>query len=190
MRDTNTAKTAIRVLVLASLAAIFAGPWYTEPGYDWIAHSVSELAGQHTKNAWIMRGGLLALGAASIAGFLAFRPGFNVLFAGFGLFIALSALFPHKPFVTDRPYSELLDQVHSICASVAGLCAVLGFVFKARVAEARAAMLSYALIAAAYTLVPMLMFSLPAWQGLFQRALFLSFSIWVLADGLPRRRDA
>lgn len=182
------AALSIRVLIFGCLAAIFAGPWYTEPGYDWTLHSVSELAGQDTRNAWIMRGGLFALGLASIVGYAAYRPRFNLLFAAFGLFIAMSALFPHKPFVAGRPFSEALDQVHSVFASLGGLCAVLGFVLKARVAGTRPCALAYAVIAIAYTLLPLLMFSVPSLQGLFQRLLFVSYAAWVLVDGLPRRR--
>lgn len=185
MPRSDIAAWLVRLLVLGCLATIFAGPWYTEPGYDWLSHSVSELAGQRTHNAWVMRLGLIALGLASILGYLAFRPGFNLLFAAFGLLIGMSAFFPHKPFVADRPYSELLDQLHSAFASLGGLCAVLGFALKARDAGTTATRYSYALTAAAYTLLPLLMFSIPAWQGLFQRALFVSYGAWACFDGVP-----
>jgi len=187
MARNDIAAWLVRLLVLCCLAAIFAGPWYTEPGYDWLSHSVSELAGQQTHNAWVMRLGLISLGLASVVGYRAFRPRFNVLFAAFGLLIGLSALLPHKPFVADRPYSDLLDQLHSACASLGGLCAVLGFALKARDAATTAARYGYALTAATYTLLPVLMFSLPAWQGLFQRALFVSYGAWACLDGVPGR---
>lgn len=187
MPRNDIAAWLVRLLVLGCLATIIAGPWYTEPGYDWLSHSVSELAGQQTRNAWVMRLGLIALGLASVVGYLAFRPGFNIPFAAFGLLIGLSAIFPHKPFVADRPYSELMDQLHSAFASIGGLCAVLGFALKARNAGTAAARYGYALIAAAYTLLPVLMFSIPAWQGLFQRALFVSYGAWAWLDGVPSR---
>lgn len=59
-------RLAIRAGAVICLVAFLAGPLYTEPGYDWVRHSISELAAQNTANAWIMRLGLFCLGAAAV----------------------------------------------------------------------------------------------------------------------------
>ena len=48
------APIAIRGATAYCALAILAGPLYTDPGYEWIRHSVSELAGQATSIAWVL----------------------------------------------------------------------------------------------------------------------------------------
>jgi hypothetical protein len=100
----------------------------------------------------------------------------------FGLSIALAGLIPHKPFIEDRPYSELLDQLHSACASLGGFSAVAEFALQAVQSVPVSRKLIYAAIAVAYTLLPVAMFLYPAYQGVLQRAIFGSFILWVLID--------
>lgn len=168
------------------LISIIFGPWYSEPGYDWLRHSISELAAQHTDNAWVMRLGLFSLGSGVILGFRSDRAKYNVLFLCFGVFIALSALFPHKPFIPGRPYSQTLDFAHSLCASIGGFSAVLGFVVLALRAETGARRAIYVTFATAYTVLPMAMLAFADLQGLFQRTIFISFIAWVMIDPGPR----
>jgi putative copper export protein len=179
----------IRAGVIVCLFAIALGPLYTEAGYDWTRHSVSELAAQNTGNAWIMRLGLFSLGSATVFGYFRERGKFNIFFLSFGFFIALSALLSHKPIIEGRPYSELLDQLHSACASLAGFSAVAGFVLKAVQTKAWRRKLTYASIATAYTILPLGMFELPEYQGVFQRIIFGSFILWVLIDNPSRDQN-
>lgn len=172
----------IYIAVIFTLITIFAGPWYTEAGYSWIQHSVSELAGQHTHNAWIMRLGLFSLGSASMWGYWSQRHKFNIFFCLFGFFIALSALFPHKPFIPEKPSSQLLDDIHSWCASLGGLSAVLGFVMLSMTNKNPWRKLLYGAIAALYTALPAAMFFVPTVQGALQRVLFVTYIGWVLFD--------
>ncbi|MFQ6006805.1 MAG: DUF998 domain-containing protein [Woeseia sp.] len=110
----------IRAGALVFLIAVLAGPLYTEPGYDWVRHSIGELAAQNTRNAWIMRFGLFCLGAATVLGYFRERSRFNVFFLFFGLTVGLSAFLPHKPFTVGRPFPDLLDQWHSAFATLGG----------------------------------------------------------------------
>ena len=152
-------------------------------------HTVSELAAQNTDNAWIMRFGLFSLGAATVLGYYRGRRKYNVFFLSFGIFIALSGFLPHKPIIQDRMYSELLDQLHSVCASVGGFSAVAGFAMKAIQSKSGARKLVYASIAGLYTVLPIAMFAIPEFQGLFQRIILGSFILWVLIDN-PAHGDA
>lgn len=175
--------------VIVCLLAILFGPIYTEAGYDWVRHSVSELAAQNTDNAWVMRLGLASLGSAAILGYFQERARFNIFFLVFGLLIALSALLPHKPFIEDRPYSELLDWLHSACASLGGFSAVAGFVLETFRSKPFHRKLIYGTIALSYTVLPLAMFAVPDYQGVFQRIIFVSFIFWVLIDR-PGEADA
>ena len=177
----------IRVLVVFCAVTIVAGPWYTDPGYDWLRHSVSELAGQSTTNAWIMRAGLAALGASAMIAFATLRERFNAFFLVFGLCITLSAVFPHRPFVPGIAYSETLDDLHSLFASLGGFAAVLAFAFSAGRPGPLGPRLSAGILALFYTVLPAAMFAFPEFQGLFQRIIFASFIAWMLVFGGGQR---
>ena len=177
----------IRLLVIGCAIAIVCGPWYTDPGYDWLRHSVSELAGQATANAWIMRAGLGALGASAVIAFATLRERFNAFFLVFGLCIALSAVFPHRPFTPGVAYSQTLDGLHSLFASLGGFAAVLAFAFTAGRPGPRRARLAAAILALLYTALPAAMFAWPAFQGIFQRIIFATFIVWMLVFGGAQR---
>ncbi|MFQ5547658.1 MAG: hypothetical protein ACE5FV_05165, partial [Woeseia sp.] len=118
-------------------------------------------------------------------GYFRERSRFNIFFLFFGLSVGLSAFLPHKPFIDGRPFSELLDQWHSALATLAGFSAVAAFVLKAIRGSTTGHRIIYGSIAAAYTILPIGMFALPQYLGLFQRIIFGSFILWVLID----RRD-
>jgi len=181
----------IRVGVVICALAIVCGPWYTEPGYDWVRHSISELAGQDTANAWVMRIGLAALGLAAATAFVVHRSRFNIFFFLFGISILLTAVFPHRPFVLDRAYSETLDRLHSLFATLGGFAAVLAFAFEAGRPGPVVKRLVAGLLAALYTGLSAAMFQWPDFQGALQRVIFGTFIIWMLYFGGSRQeRDA
>lgn len=173
----------IRSAVIYCGLAILLGPLYTDAGYDWTRHSVSELAGQGTGNAWIMRAGLLSMGLAAVLGYCRLRSRYNAFLLVFGLAIAMTGVFPHRPFDTQEDYSELLDQLHSTFASLGGFCAVLGFVFRALQAPTATEKGASATLAVLYTLLSAAMFYWPAFQGVFQRVIFGTFIAWVFIYG-------
>lgn len=173
----------VRGAVITCGLAVLFGPLYTDAGYDWIRHSVSELAGQRTANAWIMRGGLLALGLASIVGYFRFRSRYNAFLLVFGISIAMTGLFPHRPFDTQLEYSELLDRIHSAFASLGGFFAVLGFIFRATQATSATEKIASVMLATLYTLLSAAMFYWPVYQGAFQRVIFGTFIAWVIVYG-------
>lgn len=175
-----SASLPIRGAVIFCALAIMFGRLYTDSGYDWIRHSISELAGQSTTNAWIMRTGLPALGSATVFGFFRLRSRYNVFLLVFDASIALTGVFPHRPFDLDKEFSEPLDQLHSLFASLGGFFAVLGFVYKAIETTSVPQKAISALLAALYTLLSAAMFYWPEYQGLFQRVIFGTFIIWVI----------
>jgi hypothetical protein len=168
-------------ILLASLA-ILLGPFYSEPDYAWFSHTVSELAAQNTRNAWVMQAGLFVLGAGILVDYLRSRQPRDIPFAIFGLFIALSAIFPHKPFIDGRSFSGDIDFVHSIFASFAGVAAVVGFILRFVNEERRGVKVIYLTLSVAYTILPGMMVVYPSLAGAFQRMIFFSFFIWAWFD--------
>ncbi len=175
-------KIMTRIGVLAALIAIVFGPLYTDPQYNWLHHTVSELAAQNTRNAWVMQIGLSALGIGIAVDFLRHRHPADIPFVAFGLFVTLSALFPHRPFVEGRAFSEALDLIHSVCASLTGLSAVLGFVVRCIVEKQLQKKWVYASLAVMYTVLPLMMTIYPSLAGVFQRVIFGSFFVWAVMD--------
>lgn len=171
-----------RIGVLFILFTILLGPLYTEVEYEWFKNSISELAAQNTKNAWIMRTGLIALGAVLIIDYFRNKHLTDLPFAAFGLFIALSAVFPHRPYVPGREFNETVDSIHSILANLTGFSAVLGFILKwigDTVIKRKILYLSLAII---YTVLPLMMIVFPEAHGFFQRIIFFSFFVWAWCD--------
>jgi hypothetical protein len=175
-----------RAGVVVAFVTILAGPLYSEPEYDWLRHSVSELAAQNTRNAWIMKVGLFAFGAGVFIDYLRNRRLQDIPFAAFGVFIAVSAFFSHKPFVEGRAVSQSLDTAHSILATLAGFSAVLGFVVRFLSERQLGRRFVYVGLSVAYTLLPLLMVAYPQAAGAFQRVIFGSFFIWAWVDS-PQR---
>ena len=115
-----------------------------------------------------------------------FRSRYNAFLLLFGVSITLTGVFPHRPFDTDKEYSELLDGLHSWFASLGGFFAVLGFVFRAVQSVTLCERIVSVGLTALYTLLSAAMFYWPDWQGLFRRVIFGTFIAWVFAYGSAR----
>lgn len=163
------------ITALICLTAIVFGPFYTEGGYSWVQHSVSQLAAQNTANAGVLRSGLVSLGAGTIWGHYANRAKYSVFFLIFDICIIFSAFFSHRPFIAGRAFSEVVDSAHRKFSTLAGLSAVAGSFLLAVNAKATARKLVYGSFAGAYTLLPMGMFFFPGSQGVLQRLIFGEF---------------
>ena len=176
----------IQAMVLACGVAIILGPYYTEPNYNWVANSISELAGQHTHNAWIMRLGLLGLGLSAVAGYRWNLSGYNIVHVVFGLCIGATALFPHKPFFATADFSPRLDLWHSIFASAGGFCAVLAFVWNLIRSNSRNSKITALVLIIVFTAMSAAMGLWPSLEGLFQRIIFACYIMWAIAPACKR----
>ena len=176
-----------RIVVLIALVGIVLGPWYTEAEYNWVKHTISELAAQNTRNAWVMQIGLVALGVGILIDFFRKRNPVDIPFAAFGVFIALTGFLPHRPIVEDRPYNTMLDFLHSVFAFLTGLSAILGFVVRWIDEVNIPNKVIYFSLAILYTVLSFLMTIFPECTGVFQRIIFGTFLIWAFFD-FPRKK--
>jgi hypothetical protein len=175
------AVTAAGVAVI--LLAMLAGPFLSVPGYSSVAHSLSQLAAQGQPGARIMRAGFVAYGlAVALAGAARLRdvPLGAVAMLVFGLGIAGTGVWSHRPIVADLPFNALEDQWHSRLASGAGIAFCLGTLAFAAAERGWRRALSLGAAASA-VLLPAVMFAWPAAWGLPQRLMFTVSFVWVLA---------
>jgi len=175
--------------VVIAILAITLGPLYTAPGYDWLRHSVSELAAQNTRNAWIMQTSLVLIGVGILIDFYRSRQTVDIPLAVFAVAIILTGVFPHKPITDGVVYSESLDWWHSVFSGVTGFSAVVASLVRFFATRDIKRKTVYFTLVLLYTVLPMAMFNLPAYEGVFQRIIFGSFFTLVLLDFPWRRHD-
>lgn len=180
-------KFSLYAVIFAILAITF-GPFYTEPGYSWIRHSISELAAQNTRNAWIMQAGLVLLGIGILVDFARTRNRYDLPFVFFAVAIILAGVFPHKPITDGVPFSESLDWWHSLFSGLTGFTATIAALVRIFATKNILRRTSYFSLIIVYTVLPMLMFNLPSYEGIFQRIIFASFFVLVAVD-YPWRQD-
>ena len=103
--------------------------------YSWTENTISELASQAYKYAWIMRLGFIGFGSLVTIGatqrirskrFLWYR---EMPLVVYGLGVLLSGIFSTHPFMPGVEYSEPESRLHSILATLAGVSISLGMLF-------------------------------------------------------------
>lgn len=178
--------TLLGVLV-CSLLILF-GPLYTTPGYSVIAHTSSDLGAQNTPYNWLMNIGFvaLALGVGLDARRVWWQaPFISVMFMLFAAAMALTGVFSLRPIDPALPFDDRSHMLHSVCATIVGVCfcvGAIGYGFYTR--SARARLVSFAASISA-TLLSLGIFMMPDLEGLLQRLMFLITFSW-LAIYLPR----
>lgn len=171
--------TATRIGILGFSATILLGPLYSVDAYNVVSNTISQLGAQATPNNFIAIGGFVSFGAGICIDWLRHRSWRTVPFLLFGLFIAAAGLFPHKPIGAGIPYDSGIHELHSILASAGGMAVTMGFIVQGILAKSRRAKSLAFYLAAICFLLPMGMFSWPAYQGLIQRVMFLQVFAWL-----------
>lgn len=174
-----------RTALLLGAACWALAPLAMPPGYVPWRHTISELAAQGLAHAGLARAGLALWGLAGGCA-AAVRPGaaspvVRLGLAGFGLSMAASAVWSHRPWLPGVGYSAQEDQWHSVAASLAGTCIVLALstYHLARCWQRRSPdALAWVAWGSAW-LCPLLMLALPAAAGAWQRAMFAVVGLWL-----------
>lgn len=126
--------------------------------------------------------GLLLPSMGIVIGFFGERRRADVPFLAFGIFVALSAVFPHRPFVEGRAFSETTDMIHSVVSFLTGLSAVVGFIVRFVVDRNTWKRVIYLSLVVLYTILPLMMVFFPTLEGALQRVIFGSFFVWAVMD--------
>ncbi len=179
--------TAPMAILLAGIAAFvlatIVGPFLSHPDYRSVSHSVSELAGQNMPNAWIMRAGFVAFGAAVVvATLLHWRsgPAVSIAVVIFGLAMIAAAIWSHLPIDLALGGSKAEDDRHSIAATVMGAAFAAACAAKAWLGgRDDIDWLSILGLVAAIGL-PLLMLGIPMIAGAAQRVMFGISFVWLV----------
>lgn len=181
--------SATLVGVATITAIIVIAPFFTEPGYSMVTNPISQLAGQNTRNAWLMQIGLGALGVGP--GIDAMRrlrrqPVRTVFFLVFSAAMLAAAFWSARPIDAAVAFDADEDARHMLAAMVAGYAFAIGascFAVTDRGAWRR---LASVVAAAAASFIPVYMFLYPEIMGALQRFMLATCFIWLVYYLPPR----
>jgi hypothetical membrane protein len=181
----------IYLSVIYFIAVIILAHFFTPLEYKWTKNTISDLGAQGLKYQWIMQAGFIGFGLLLNLGFLLkfitvrqiIYP--DILIMLYGLSVLLTGFFSAAPFIDGVRYSMRESNLHSLFATVAGVCFSIGVL--ARIFTASSSGESW-LHVVFLTLVTgtSLGFGLaekgviPIGKGIIQRALYLICFCWLI----------
>ena len=125
----------VAVTLIFFVGVIIIAHFFSQYGYDWTQNTISALASQGHKNKWIMQSGFIGFGillnASLISKFIEARrvnyP--DLLLMLYGIAILITGFFCEKPVDETISYSPKEGRIHSIFATIAGVCLSLGILW-------------------------------------------------------------
>ena len=178
--------------------ALALAPLLMPDSYDWVSNTTSESAAQGVSGAWLARLGFLMFGLAVVWLTAISGPqwgSWGSLFHGmFGVLMAATAAFSHRPFEPGIAFDRIEDLLHSVAATAMGFAFALG-VFAVMVHGPIRSIPRRALHVVALAASVIIPLSMGAWSGsagLLQRSMFLIAYLWYAigaldTTGIPRR---
>lgn len=154
-------------------------PFFSVDTYSIISH----LGAQSTPNAWIMNAAFVLVGLSSILeGWLHLRKMWfhRILLSIFGFGLIMVAVFRHAPIVEGIEFDAFEDKLHSIFASLVGFMFTVLAISTAFIEKALKHRITDIAVGLAATLLSVLMQLLPAFAGLWQRAIFIMSFTWLI----------
>lgn len=178
----------VHLLIFAYIVlclVMFILPFFSVEGYSILKNTTSELGAQSTPNAWIMNGTFVLMAVATfIAGWGHYH---RFWFQRIALLIFVGALilvsqFQHAPIDRGLEFNAEDDRIHSLLATIVGisftfLAISTGFVKHVR--EEKIIPIAIGIVA---TGLPVLMFTVPDYMGLWQRLMFLITFGWLIHE--------
>ncbi|MGI6773623.1 MAG: DUF998 domain-containing protein [Clostridiales bacterium] len=158
-------------------------PFFSVDTYSIIRNTTSHLGAQSTPNAWIMNAAFVLVGLSSILeGWLHLRKMWfhRILLSIFGFGLIMVAVFRHAPIVEGIEFDAFEDKLHSIFASLVGFMFTVLAISTAFIEKALKHRITDIAVGLAATLLSVLMQLLPAFAGLWQRAIFIMSFTWLI----------
>jgi hypothetical membrane protein len=170
--------------------AIVVAHFFAPSGYDWTRNTISDLGSQGHGRKWIMQAGFIGFGILLAAG-LAWKshalgrvspPDSLVLI--YGLAILLAGVFCAAPLDGDLAYSVREAQVHSLCATVAGIALSAGILWYGLAAASTAVRIYHLAFLVLITTVSVAFGAAEnghflVGKGIVQRVLYLVGFVWL-----------
>jgi hypothetical protein len=168
---------------LTMVVVMFVLPFFSVESYSIVSNTTSHLGAQHAPYAWIMNGVFIMLGVATILLSFVFKdkqPISQYLLVLFGAALIMTAVFRHRPILSDVEFNVMHDQLHSLSASIVGFSFVL-FSFSFLISRAKKSIKIIAvLLGTAATLLSLMMLFFPEYMGVFQRIMFIGSFFWII----------
>ena len=170
--------TFTRIGIACFALAIVCGPIYTVNEYSVVFNLISELGAQHTQNNFVMIIAFVILGGGIVVdGMRKFRVAL-LPFILFGVSMVVVGIFPHKPIDASMNFNSTFHTLHGIIASVAGIFITIGFIWQGFRTNGRQRVICFYMAAVAI-LFPILMLTIPNYQGITQRIMYLQILGWL-----------
>lgn len=111
---------------LLGIMAMFVLPLFSFEGYSMIKHTTSHLGAQGSPNAWLMNVVFMILGLMALWCVLTTKVRYHQVIGGFfGISLFLTGVFQHASLIESYDSNVVLDQLHSVFATMTGFSFVL-----------------------------------------------------------------
>ena len=185
MTDSPKAEPTVRLAIGWLAATLLVGHLLAPPNYQVLSNTLSELGAQRTEFAWIVRLGFIGFGvmlAWHYSGDLVHVKRFwaqAVLLLLYGSSIALTGFFSTAPIEGGLPYSEPASILHSMFATMAGVCLSASIFISAWRAPAGPERRGHIATLVFVLVMSVAVAALPEWQGVTQRLLWVGGLWWL-----------
>ena len=176
---------------LLLLTVMLALPFYSVDTYSIIRNTTSHLGAQNAVNAWIMNAAFVLVGISCVLEAWLHLQKFwfhKILLSIFGLALVFTGIFRHAPIIEGVIFNPAEDKLHSIFATIVGFSFTIYAVSCAFIEKAIKHRVIDIIVGLAATILSMLMFFLPDYSGIWQRAMFIISFTWLIFM-LERIRD-
>jgi len=168
---------------LLLLGVIFILPFYSVESYSILQNTTSHLGAQHAPYAWVMNTTFILLGLGSMLSGWPYLKGYGfhklaLLIFGFSLIGA--AIYQHAPIVAGVAFDAEEDWMHSLFSSVTGASFTVFAMSAAFILRYRTAKISALLVGVLAVLLSVLIFTVPEFRGIWQRAMFIVAFGWLI----------
>jgi len=179
-------KGAIEFLVppyLILLLVIFILPFYSVESYSILQNTTSHLGAQFAPYAWVMNTTFILLGLGTMLSGWPYLKGYGfhklALFI-FGFSLIGAAICQHAPIVEGIAFDAREDRMHSIFSSLTGASFTVFAMGAAFILRHRTAKISALSVGVLAILLSVLIFTVPEFKGIWQRALFIVAFGWLI----------
>ena len=168
---------------LVMLLVVFILPFYSVESYSILQNTTSHLGAQHAPYAWVMNTTFVLLGLGSVLSGWPYLKGYGfhklaLLIFGFSLIGA--AIYQHAPIVESVAFDVEEDRMHSIFSSLTGASFTVFAMSAAFILRHRTAKISALSVGVLAVMLSVLIFTVPEYRGIWQRALFIVAFGWLI----------
>ncbi len=168
---------------LMLLGVIFILPFYSVESYSIVQNTTSHLGAQHAPYAWVMNTTFILLGLGSMLSGWPYLKGYGfhkLALLIFGFSLVGAAIYQHAPIVAGVAFDAEEDWMHSLFSSVTGASFTVFAMSATFILRYRSAKAMALLVGVLAILLSVLIFTVPEFMGIWQRALFIIAFGWLI----------